>query len=73
MKFLIEIDKKKALGRRAMTLLKDLAKKENGVKIHHSPIKDLDEDSKMVKRMLRARKSGFIDTEDFLVKLKSQL
>ena len=73
MKYLIEIDQKKSLGKRAMNLLKDLAAKENGITIHKSDANEFDVDSKMIKRMLRARKNGFINTEEFLVKLKSQL
>jgi len=73
MKYLVEVDEKNRSGRKAMTLLKDLAKKENGITIRRSQIDEFESDTKMVKRMLRARKSGFIDTDGFLIKLKSQL
>jgi hypothetical protein len=73
MKYLIEIDEKKHLEKSALSILKDIAKKESGITIRKSTINEFDSDTKMVKRMLRARKNGFVNTEEFLNKLKSQL
>lgn len=73
MKYLVEIDEKKNIGKSALSLLKNIAKKENGITIHKSHVNELDADTKMIKQMLRARKNGFVDTEEFLNKLKSQL
>lgn len=73
MKYLIEIDEKKNVGKSALSLLKNIAKKESGITIRRAHVNELDADAKMIKRMLRARKNGFIDTEEFLNKLKSQL
>jgi hypothetical protein len=56
-----------------MSMLKTIAKKDNGITIRKTKASDIDEDAKMVKRMLRARKSGFVNTETFLAALKSQL
>jgi len=73
MKYLVEIDEKKEVGKSAMSLLKNIAKKGNGITIQKAEASEIDKDVRMIKRMLRARKNGFIDTEVFLTKLKSQL
>ncbi len=73
MKYVVEIDEKKGLGKSAISILKNIAKKESGITIRKVVANELEEDARMVKRMLRARKDGFVDTEGFLAKLKSQL
>ena len=73
MKYLVEIDEKHQLGKSALSILKKIAKKGNGIKIQKRELTDFDEDAKMVKRMLRARKNGFVDTNTFLSKLKAGL
>ena len=73
MKYLIEIDARKDLGKSALSILKNIAKEESGITIRKSTVNEFDADNKMIKRMLRARKNGFVDAEEFLNKLKSQL
>ena len=73
MKYVVEIDETKSLGKSALSILKNIAKKESGITIKKVLLNELVEDTKMVKRMLIARKKGFVDTEEFLTKLKSQL
>ena len=73
MRYLVEIDGKKKLGKSAISILKNIAKKGNDITIRKSELADIDEDARMVKKMLRARKGGFVDTEAFLSKLKSSL
>ena len=60
-------------GRHVHEAIIAAGEKESGITIRKSPINELESDSKMVKRMLRARKNGFVDTEIFLRKLNSQL
>lgn len=73
MKYVVEIDETKSLGKSALSILKNIARKESGITIKKVLMNELEEDAKMVKRMLRARKNGFVGTEEFLTKLKSQL
>ncbi len=72
MRYLLEIDEKKKLGKSTLSLLKTIATKGNGITITKTSRLDIDSDTRLIKRMLRARKSGFVNTEDFLKKLKSQ-
>ena len=73
MKYVVEIDGKSESGKSAIQILKNIAKKGNGITIRKSQLADIGEDAKMIKRMLRARKNGFVNTEAFLSKLKSGL
>jgi hypothetical protein len=73
MRYVVEIDETKSLGKSALSILKSIAKKKDGITIKKVLLNELKEDTKMVKRMLQARKNGFIDTGEFLAKLKSQL
>ena len=73
MKYLVEIDEKHEHGKNALKMLKSIAKKGKGITIKRNVLADIDEDARMVKKMLRARKDGFVNTEQFLSKLKSSL
>ena len=73
MSYWVEIDEKKKQGKNALSLLKNIATKGNGIIIRKATSADIEDDTRMVKRMLRARKTGFVNTEKFLAKLNSQL
>ena len=73
MGYLVEIDEKKKLGKSALSILKNIATKGNGITIRKASSPDINEDARMVKKMLLAKKMGFVNTKKFLEKLKSQL
>ncbi len=73
MGYLVEIDEKRKAGKNALSILKSIATKGKGITIRKTLAKDIDSDARMIKKMLRARKAGFLNTEKFLTKLKSQL
>ena len=73
MGYLVEIDEKKKLGKSALSMLRNIAAKGNGIRIRRTSSFDISEDARMVKKMLIAKKMGFVNTGKFLEKLKSQL
>ena len=67
MGYWVEIDEKKKEGKNALSILKNIASKGKGITIRKNLSNDIDTDARMIKKMLRARKTGFVNTEKFLI------